>query len=174
MSLTGLNYFEIFSLPQSFQVAGTDLDQAYKKLQSRYHPDRQAGDSDRVRALQQASLVNDAYDTLKSPLKRAAYLLRLGGVDPEQHNQAHLDEDFLIRQMVLRERLEALADTSDESGLDAMKAQVTQERDETLRLFETGFDAGELDIAKGVYNRLQFLFKLLEEIDAVEEKLLDY
>ncbi|MEK9649239.1 MAG: Fe-S protein assembly co-chaperone HscB [Gammaproteobacteria bacterium] len=85
MSLASLNFFEIFSLPASFQVDVSSLEAQYRKLQAEYHPDRFscAADSERVQALQLASLINDAYETLKSPLKRAAYLLTLNGVDPE-------------------------------------------------------------------------------------------
>ena len=176
MSLASLNYFEIFSLPQSFQVALSDLEREYKKLQAQYHPDRLsgAGDAERVQALQQTSLINDAYETLKSPLKRAAYLLKLSDIDPEEHNQAHLQGDFLISQMEFREELEALLKQEDMDGLDKMKASVSGEKDNTLAQFEIAFNAGKLAEAKSIYNQLQFLFKLFNEIDAAEEKLLDY
>ena len=107
MSLVNRNYFEFFSLPESFQVNADTLESEYKKLQTKYHPDKfiNAGDSERVQALQHASLINDAYDTLKSPLKRAAYLLKLKDIDPEEHNQSHLQELFLLKQLELREDL---------------------------------------------------------------------
>lgn len=176
MSLANQNYFDIFSLPLSFQIVIDDLDREYKELQAQYHPDRFSGsdDAQRLQALQATSLLNDAYDTLKSPLKRAAYLLKLADVDPEEYNQAHLQEVFLIRQLELREELEALIKKEDMDGLEAMKKSALQERNRTLDNFESQYTGGELEQAKATYNSLQFLFKLVTEIDAAEEKLLDY
>lgn len=152
------------------------LDSKYRELQAEYHPDRfsAAPDAERVQALQIASLINDAYDTLKSPLKRAAYLLTIKGVNPEEHNQAHLQEAFLVRQMLMREDLEKFMGEEDFEGLEKLKNETVKERDEILDQFESAFNAGDLSIAKSLYNQLQFLFKLLEEINKAEEKLLDY
>lgn len=152
------------------------LDQQYKKLQAEFHPDRFAGadDGKRLQALQQTSMVNDAYDTLKSPLKRAAYLLKSQGVNPDEHNQAHFGGEFLIRQMQLRESLDDLARQEDMDGLDKLKKEVMADRDEALATFENLYQEQQFVDAKPAYNRLQFLFKLLDEIDTAEEKLLDY
>lgn len=170
------NYFELFGLPQTFRLGTAELDRQYQKLQAAFHPDRfaDADDSKRLQALQRTSLVNDAYDTLKSPLKRAAYLLKLAGVDAEVHNQDNLEADFLVRQMTLREDLEALVDKEDMDGLDALKSEAGKEKEATLSHFETLYRQQDYGAAKPCYHRLQFLFKLLDEIDAAEEKLLGY
>lgn len=171
-----INYFDLFEMPRTFQVDAAELESRYKQLQAAWHPDRFTGadDSKRLQALQKTSLVNDAYVTLKSPLKRAAHLLALQGVDAEEHNQAHFGADFLYRQMILREQLEALGEQEDMAGLDAMKAEVSSETNAVLEEFEALYGQGQFSEAKQRYNRLQFLFKLLDEIDAVEENLLDY
>lgn len=176
MSLQKANYFELFSLPVSFQLENAQLEAAYKKLQSEFHPDKavNADDRTRLQALQQTSMVNDAYVTLKSPLKRAAYLLKIAGIDAEEHNQLHLDEGFLLQQMEMRETLESLIDDEDLEGLDAMKHSINKEKTSILAHFETQFTAGEFVGAKSTYNQLQFVYKLLDEIDKAEEKLLDY
>ena len=176
VSLQQANYFELFSLPVSFQLENTQLEVAYKKLQSEFHPDRvvNADDRTRVQALQQTSMINDAYATLKSPLKRAAYLLKLAGVDAEEHNQLHLDEAFLIQQMEMREALASLIGDEDLEGLDAMKDSIDKEKTTRLASFETQFTASQFVEAKSIYNQLQFIYKLLDEIDKAEEKLLDY
>lgn len=170
------NYFALFSLPESFQVVDADLEKAYRALQAAHHPDRVAGGDDKARlqALQETSRINDAYATLKSPVKRAAYLLGLAGVNADQHNQAHLQEDFLLKQMQLREKLEALVDADDLDGLDAMKKAVDEDKTAELERFDGAYQAPDYEAAKGIYHKLQFLFKLRDEIDAAEEKLLDY
>ena len=124
--------------------------------------------------MQHASLINDAYDTIKSPLKRAAYLLKLEEIDPEEHNQNHLQESFLLRQLELREDLESLIAQKDLDGLEKMKVLVSSERDKGLENFEGCYLQNELIKAKSIYNSLQFLFKLVNEIETAEEKLLDY
>ena len=163
-------------MPASYQVETSQLESEYRKLQAEYHPDRftDAADNERVQALQLASIINDAYETLKSPLKRAAYLLTLNGVDPEEHNQSHLEEAFLIKQMELREDLESFVEAENLDGLTRLRKETEQERDVVVGKFESCFNASELEQAKSVYNQLQFLFKLLEEINRAEEKLLDY
>jgi len=176
VSLANLNYFEIFSQPVSFQVAENDLEKEYRKLQGQYHPDKfsTASDHERLQALQHTSLINDAYDTLKSPLKRAAYLLKLEGIDPEEHNQAHLNEDFLLKQLELREALESLVENEHMDELLALKSSITEEKQIALENFESVFGSDQFIEAKFLYNQLQFLFKLLDEIDRAEERLLDY
>jgi molecular chaperone HscB len=173
---TSLNHFELFSLPVSFQVDEVALDREYKKLQAEVHPDRfvDADDRTRLQALQQTSMVNDAYETLKSALKRSAYLLKLHDVDAEEHNQAHLQEEFLLQQLEMREALETLIESDDVDGLDKMKIAVDKEKTGALELFESNFLSKDFAAAKSNYNQLQFLFKLLDEIDKAEEKLLDY
>lgn len=170
------NFFRLFDLPEQFTVDTAQLERQYKTLQAQYHPDKVAGgnDADRLQAIQKTSLINDGYDTLRSPLKRAAYLLKRQGVDPEEHNQAHFGEDFLMQQLMLREELESLSASEDMEGLDDLKRQVGQQRDAALSRFQEQFEQQDFAGAKRTYNQMQFLFKLLTEIDAVEEKLLDY
>lgn len=160
----------------SFQVSPGVIEREYKKLQAEFHPDRfvDADDSQRLKALQQASMINDAYETLNSPLKRAAYLLQLNNIDPEEHNQNHLQEGFLLKQLELREELESLIEKEDMNGLDGLKSSVETEKADTLQLFESHYGQEAFPEAKAVYNKLQFLFKLLDEIDKAEERLLDY
>ena len=89
----------------------------YHRLQLEYHPDKQSGasDEDRVAAQLAASHINDAYETLKSPLKRAAYVLTIKGKDTESVDQNDLSMEVLVEQMELRECLDDLP--SDETAL---------------------------------------------------------
>ena len=76
--------------------------------------------------------------------------------------------------MELREDLETLAAKKDLDGLEQMKSSVVSERNQMLEHFENSYLENELMKAKTLYNSLQFLFKLVNEIEAAEEKLLDY
>ena len=77
-----MNFFEIFSLPPAFSLDLTALESAYFKAQRQFHPDRFVGKSpeEKLAALQKSMDINQAYETLKNPLKRAQYLLFLQGI----------------------------------------------------------------------------------------------
>ena len=80
------NHFELFGLPVSFQLDMTQLEQAYRQLQSQVHPDKHAhlGETEKRLALQWATQANHAYQTLRQPLARARYLLQLNGIDTQE------------------------------------------------------------------------------------------
>ena len=85
MQLAKLDYFQLFDLSESYGLNLDKLTAEYHRLQLEYHPDKQSGASEegRVAAQLAASYINDAYETLKSPLKRAAYVLTIKGKDTE-------------------------------------------------------------------------------------------
>ena len=80
------NFFDVFSLPQGWVVDLSELDIRFRKLQQQFHPDRFANNSEieKRRAVQMASMINQAYETLKNPLSRAQYLLQLLDFDVAQ------------------------------------------------------------------------------------------
>ena len=102
------NHFDLFGLPVAFNIDTGRLDQAYRQLQARIHPDRYATgtDSERLRSLQAATETNEAYQTLKDPLSRARYLLHLNGIDTQEESNTTMPAEFLMRQMEWREAIE--------------------------------------------------------------------
>jgi molecular chaperone HscB len=81
-------YFEIFSLPRKLTVNTAALERDFYKLSRQLHPDLYARRSaeDQAWSLRQSSLLNDAYRTLKDPVARTAYLLKLEGIRIEDEN----------------------------------------------------------------------------------------
>jgi molecular chaperone HscB len=169
------NYFEVFQLPQDFDLDVKDLSERFLQLQKSIHPDKFVDASDREKRLsmQWATQINEAHSTLKSALPRAIYLLGLEGEDIA-HNPG-LEPAFLMQQIELREELEEIeqAGTSLES-LDEFKGEV----EEVMKSLETGFSNfyrdKDLAGAKQVVYKMQFMNKLLVAAHNVEEKLLDY
>src|SRR6188768_334625 len=105
------NHFDLFGLPLSFSIEGETLERSYREIQSKVHPDRfaHAGDAERRASLQWTTRVNEAYRTLKDPVQRAKHLLELHGVDVAFETNTQMPTDFLMRQLELREELEAAA-----------------------------------------------------------------
>ncbi|MBR7784595.1 Fe-S protein assembly co-chaperone HscB, partial [Undibacterium luofuense] len=79
------NHFELFQLAPRFSLDMAQLDAAYREVQSQVHPDKfvQASEAEKRVAMQWATRANEAYQTLKKPLKRASYLCEIHGVDLE-------------------------------------------------------------------------------------------
>lgn len=170
------DYFELLGLARGFEVDAETLAVRYRDLQRALHPDRFAGASDRERRLsvQQTARVNEAYRTLKDPLARARYLLELNGVALDDTDTA-MDPGFLMEQMELREALGAVRDAADPFGrLGEVRDRIEgQERDLVRELSSRLSQATpeDLEQAREAVRRLQFMRKLLEEADGIEEDL---
>ncbi len=85
-----MDYFQFFSLPPKLVVDTVVLEKSFYALSRKLHPDRFAGKSaaEQEAALKQSSLLNDAYRTLKDPIARTEYLLKLEGVELEEQSKA--------------------------------------------------------------------------------------
>jgi molecular chaperone HscB len=170
------NYFELFGLPVSFELDGAALSEKYRELQKTVHPDKFANASDRDRrlAVQQAARINEAFHTLKSPLKRARYILELRGVVFDDQHATSFEPDFLMEQMELRETLGGIRQQPDAmSSLGVLMQQVESKiRDMTGQLTSL-IAQDDLDQARSQIHKLQFMEKLLSECEAMEEELVD-
>ena len=85
-----MDYFEIFSLPPHLTINTVALEKSFYALSSRLHPDRFASRpaAEQAAALAESSRLNDAYRTLKDPIARTEYLLKLEGVEMEEQSSA--------------------------------------------------------------------------------------
>ena len=81
-------YFSLFALPQKLNIDTAALEREFYKLSRKLHPDLFARKSaeDQAWSLRQSSLLNDGYRTLKDPIARTAYLLKLEGMRLEDEN----------------------------------------------------------------------------------------
>src|SRR5262245_9553298 len=108
------NHFELFRLPERFAVDMGALDSRYleptRKIDTRRFAT--ASDSEKRLSMQRATLLNEAYRTLKSPLNRARYLVELVGLDAGMETNTAMPAAFLAEQMEWREALEEAADSS--------------------------------------------------------------
>ena len=175
MKLTS-DFFEIFAIPVAWQVDSSQLQSRYLKLQQEFHPDRFASHSDTEKrlAVQTASLINQAYDTLKSPLKRAQYLLELQQIDASQDSHITSDGVFLMEQIELREALSDVPDSADPfAALDNLRSGVENSYAEQQSQFQAQYQESDFDHAFNTVAKMQFSAKLLDEIEQLEAELED-
>ena len=113
------NDFEIFQLPQRFGIDLMVLEQSWKALQRQAHPDMHAQSHQAAQrlAMQWSVRVNEAYQRLKSPLKRAAYLCQLNGESIDAETNTSMPSEFLFQQIEWREALDASQTPMDTENL---------------------------------------------------------
>lgn len=125
------NDFEIFGLSPAFALDRQALDERWKDLQRQAHPDRHASAdaATQRQAMQWSVRINEAYQRLKDPIKRAAYLCELNGAPIQAENNTAMPADFLMQQMEWREALEEASGVAD---LERMADDVADARRQRL------------------------------------------
>ncbi len=156
------NYFELFSLKVDFAIDLSVLEQTYQTQIAQFHPDKFAiaDDKKKVMAIQNTSLINAAFDTLKSPLLRATYLLELQGIDAFDEKDTQMDVGFLMSQIELRESLDAIKTTKDEMALDDFIVDITGKVAQNIEKIQHLFKVDEFNKIKNLVRELKFYTQL--------------
>lgn len=168
-------HFALFGLPLSFELDTDDLNLRYREAVKRVHPDRFAAASEQEQrvAVERAASLNDAYQVLKSPTRRALYLLNLQALLDEEATVQ--DPEFLFEQMEWREELEELGESADFAAIDAFRTRLLKARQRIDGEFAPVWqDAAQRDRAVQLVRRMQFLDKVLYEVRQLEERLDDF
>ncbi|MFC3609097.1 co-chaperone HscB [Stutzerimonas tarimensis] len=168
-------HFALFELQPDFEIDLDLLAARYRDLARQVHPDRFASGSEREKrqALERSANLNEAYQTLRSPSRRARYLLSLRGHDVPLETTVQ-DPEFLLKQMQLREELEDLQADANLAGVATFKQHLKVARqtlDETFAAIWQD-ETRHLE-AERLVRRMQFLDKLSQEVRQLEERLDD-
>ena len=163
--------FELFGVPQRFAQERSALDARWKELQREAHPDRfaaQGAAAQRV-AMQWSVRINEAYQRLKEPLKRAAYLCELHGAPIRAEDNTAMPAEFLMQQMQWREDLE---DADSAAAVDALEAQVQQARRAALERCASLIDTQRDFVAAAQQVRaLMFIARFAKDIVRRQDQL---
>ncbi|MED5620022.1 Fe-S protein assembly co-chaperone HscB [Ideonella sp. BN130291] len=157
--------FTLFGLPRRFALDRAQLDASWRALQNRVHPDKFAAEGAAAQrlAMQWAVRVNEAYQRLRDPLKRAALLCELGGAPIQAENNTAMPPAFLMQQMEWRETLE------DAEGVQAVQALDESIAREEAALFEHVRQAlderHDAAAASSVVRALMFVARFRSDID---------
>ena len=165
------NDFELFALPQRFAQERAVLDARWKDMQREAHPDRfaaQGAAAQRI-AMQWSVRINEAYQRLKDPLKRAAYLCELHGAAIDAERNTAMPSDFLMQQMQWRESLD---DAHTLQSLEALQKDVSQAHRESLQNCATLIDQlQQFELAAQQVRRLMFIERFMHDIDTKMDAL---
>lgn len=157
------DHFARFGFAPTFDIDVATLEKRYFDLQRKLHPDRFATKTPRERAIsqQQATSLNDAYETLADPLRRAAYIAHLHGIDilNEGCNQI-ADPVVLMEAMELRE---AVADANSVAQVDMIAGNAQADIDVCIAELSTAFAENDMDKVSRLTTRFKYLRKLIEE-----------
>ena len=170
------DHFALFGLPRGFAIDREALEQTYQDVQARVHPDRHAhaGEAQRRIAMQWATQVNEAYQTLKTPLARAQYLLRLGGHDPRTETNTAMPAEFLMEQMELREAVAEARAAQDGDRIEALERDLRQATAQQYEALRQALDEAQNPQRAGeIVRQLMFQEKLLMDIEAALDAATD-
>jgi len=165
------NDFELFGLAQKFSQDRAAIDARWKELQREAHPDKFAaqGSSAQRVAMQWSVRINEAYQRLKDPLKRASYLCELNGAPVNAENNTAMPAGFLMQQIEWRE---ALDEAKTAENINEISLQTNEFMREKLLKIEQAMDGQHnFELAVEHVRALMFVERFATEVDARLDQL---
>ena len=144
-----VDYFTFFGLPRKLDLDVATMERDFYELSRKLHPDlnARAGSQEQEWSLQQSSLLNDAYRTLKDPIKRTQYLLTLEGVELEEQSKSATEQarssGEVKKQIVPPDLLEEVFELN--MQLEELRAQKKMGEDDPALIEEIGQQKFELE-----------------------------
>ena len=170
------DYYELLGITRSLNLSLDDLQKRYYELSRQLHPDRfmQKPEAERQRALDMSSALNDAYRTLKDPVKRAQYLLGLEGFDIGEQRSKDVPPELLEEVFELNMALEEMRGGDDsarpqleqaEKNFTKMLAETDQQLQSFFEQYDTSKSQDVLSQIRNVLNRRKYIQNLVSEIE---------
>jgi molecular chaperone HscB len=174
------DYYALLGIPRGLNVSLDELQMSYYALSRELHPDRfmQKPEAERQRALDMSSALNDAYRTLKDPIKRAQYLLGLEGFDIGEQRSKDVPPELLEEVFELNMALEEMRGGDDSARPQLEQAEETfagmlAASDQDLAGLFVKYDAAQsreiLEQIRNVLNRRKYIFNLVSEVQKTLE-----
>ena len=168
-----LDHFARLGLERAYALDRVALDDAYLKRSRDVHPDRWVTGTPREQrlAMEHTSVLNEAHQTLRDPVRRAEYLLKLRGIDLDstkaEGGAPKPDQAFLVEMLQRRETLENLS--GDANGLEVWLEDVEDEREQALADAVGALSKNDVGRAAESLVRVRYLRRLLDEIESAVE-----
>jgi molecular chaperone HscB len=164
--ILGVNYYDFFDLAHKLDVDLPDLERRFHALSRKHHPDRFTLKSraEQQQALDDTALLNDAYRTLRDPIKRAEYLLKEHGFDIGEQKSNNVPPELLEEVFALNMAMEEM----DRLELEKSRQRFVDMQEELDRELAAKFSAydggGERDVLaeiRGLLNRRKYINNLI-------------
>ncbi len=165
MSSLADNDFVLFGLAEQFDLDANALTQQWKTLQREAHPDKFAaqGATAQRLAMQWSVRINEAYQRLKDPLKRAAYLCELRDAPINAENNTAMPASFLMQQIEWRE---AADDATSDGQIETLLAEVSAHKQNLLSQCGRAIDErNDPQAASSLVRSLMFIEKFESELE---------
>ncbi len=187
----GSDFFSVFGLTPRLNLDLPELEHEFHRLSRRLHPDRfaRAGENEKQWSLADTALLNDAYRTLKEPIHRTEYLLKLHGAeigeehsgkdrkDPSRVPADLLEEVFELNMQLEEMRLERTTGEADpvlQASLEQAKRKfdgLLDEVDHDLRAQWQAWDEGDIAVRQSaqktmvaLLDRRRYLSNLVRDV----------
>jgi len=166
-------------LPVQFNLDAAALRAQHRQLQAQWHPDRfvQSSDRERLQAVQNSALVNEARSVLQDPVERARYLLELHTGETLDHNQTTADPGFLMEQIMLREELDGCRKFDDPNGClgcsDKLLGSVNERLQKALNDFQQQLKDQNYSAAAETVKKLRFMNRVLLQLNDFQQEIED-
>lgn len=168
------DFFEFLELPRSLALDSKDLEQRFYALSRKYHPDVHARKSaeERDRAEVSAAILNDAYRTLRDPIQRAYYLLKIEGFDIGEQGTRDVPAELLEEVFELNEAIEESREAESGKGealepfrekFTAMRGEIDTELQERFEEWDNGHDRETLAGVRSLLNRRKYITNLIAQ-----------
>jgi len=162
-------------MKHSFILDEKLLDNVYKDLQKKFHPDKYATKSYEEKHISSinSSLVNEAYQVMKSPIERARYILNLNNIKILEEENKSIDKDkvidssLMMEMFTIRERIEDSIDNNNE--LIILQNDINMKINQVTIDLQSSLDSNNLIALTNAAVKLKYLSKALDEInDAIK------
>lgn len=136
-----MNYFEVFELPKILNLDLAALEKKFHELSRQYHPDyfTTGSTEDKQKALRMTALLNDAYRTLRHPVRRVEYLLDIEGYKPDG---SKVPKSFLMEMFEINEQVDELKSGS---ATPAQIAAVRKDIEDRATQFDSEIESASME-----------------------------
>ena len=169
------DYYQLFGIPRTFNLSLDELQKRFYELSRQLHPDRfmQRPETERQQALDKSSELNDAYRTLKDPIKRAQYLLREEGFDIGEQRSKDVPPELLEEVFELNMALEEMREGDDsarrqlveaEQNFTNMMSAADRQLESLFGKYDQSASRETLSEIRGVLTRRKYIQTLVDEV----------
>jgi molecular chaperone HscB len=163
-----MDYFEFLDLPRNLAIDAGDLEKRFYALSRQLHPDLHSRKSpaERQQAEESTAVLNDAYRTLRDPIVRAEYLLKIEGFDIGEQTTKDVPPELLEEVFELNMALEEADVPQLESArrkFEGMRGEIDTELQQTFGRWDTTNNREALTAVRGLLNRRKYITNLINK-----------